>query len=169
MDQRELTTKVQALTKAIAQSEPAESVISLMNTLKNASAPSEEHLRVSRANLRVTGRSVGCLAIPPRQNRRHSCPSPRTRARTHARSYLCPLPALARLSRLTRTCTAHQGRPRSGQAPIPRQLGHQAAGGRDRQQVEEGGRDGEEGKAAARQDVVARRHPSGPQLPRRSA
>ena len=55
MDQRELTTKVQALTKAIAQNEPAESVISLMNTLKNASAPSEEDLRVSHFDLGATG------------------------------------------------------------------------------------------------------------------
>ena len=48
MDQRELTRQVQALSKAIAQNEPAEGVISLMNSLKNASAPSEEVLRVSR-------------------------------------------------------------------------------------------------------------------------
>jgi transcription elongation factor S-II len=46
MDQRELDSRVKALQKAIAEKEPASSVITIMETLKNNVNPTEELLRV---------------------------------------------------------------------------------------------------------------------------
>ncbi len=47
MNERELTSRIGALNKAISQSEPATSILALMETLKSAAAPKEEILRVS--------------------------------------------------------------------------------------------------------------------------
>ncbi len=46
MDERELTTRIKALNKAVGDNEPSTSILGLMETLKRAGAPSEEVLRV---------------------------------------------------------------------------------------------------------------------------
>jgi transcription elongation factor S-II len=46
LDERELATRVKALSKAVSAGEPAPSVIALMNTLKQEANPTEEMLRV---------------------------------------------------------------------------------------------------------------------------
>ena len=46
MDQRELDARVKALTKTIAANEPASNALSLLKTLKDEAAPTEEMLRV---------------------------------------------------------------------------------------------------------------------------
>lgn len=44
--ERELTSRVKALNKAIASNEPAHSILAIMETLKKATAPTEDVLRV---------------------------------------------------------------------------------------------------------------------------
>jgi transcription elongation factor S-II len=46
MNQRELDSRVKALTKCVAANEPAENAIKLLETLKKDAAPTEEMLRV---------------------------------------------------------------------------------------------------------------------------
>lgn len=46
MNERELAEKVKAVGKAVAESEPASVIISLLTTLKKAAAPAEDVLRV---------------------------------------------------------------------------------------------------------------------------
>lgn len=48
MDQRELESRVKALTKSVAANEPPENAIKLLDMLKKDAAPTEEMLRVSR-------------------------------------------------------------------------------------------------------------------------
>lgn len=47
MDQRELESRVKALTKSVAANEPPENAIKLLETLKKDAKPTEEMLRVS--------------------------------------------------------------------------------------------------------------------------
>ncbi|EFX00779.1 transcription elongation factor s 2 [Grosmannia clavigera kw1407] len=54
--ERELTSRVKALNKAIASNEPAHSILAIMETLKKAVAPTEDVLRSTRA-----GHTVGKL------------------------------------------------------------------------------------------------------------
>ncbi len=63
MDERELTMRIKALNKAIVANEPAASILALMNTLKEAGAPTEDILRVSFAidSLVDPFRSPWCL------------------------------------------------------------------------------------------------------------
>jgi hypothetical protein len=46
MDQRELESRVKALTKCVAANEPAENAIKLLESLKKDAKPTEEMLRV---------------------------------------------------------------------------------------------------------------------------
>ena len=46
MDQRELESRVKALTKCVAANEPPENAIKLLDTLKKEASPTEEMLRV---------------------------------------------------------------------------------------------------------------------------
>jgi transcription elongation factor S-II len=46
MDQRELDSRIKSLQKAINEKEPAETIIAMMETLKNNVNPTEELLRV---------------------------------------------------------------------------------------------------------------------------
>ena len=55
MDQRELDARVKALTKTIAANEPASNALSLLKTLKDETAPTEEMLRV-----RITRQAPWC-------------------------------------------------------------------------------------------------------------
>lgn len=45
--ERELTSRIRALTRAISTNEPASSILEIMATLKQGTAPTEEVLRVS--------------------------------------------------------------------------------------------------------------------------
>lgn len=45
--ERELTTRIKALNKAVTSNEPVPGILAIMETLKKGSAPSEEVLRVS--------------------------------------------------------------------------------------------------------------------------
>lgn len=47
MDDRELAKRVKSLSKAVANSEPTSTIISMMDSLRKDSAPTEEMLRVS--------------------------------------------------------------------------------------------------------------------------
>lgn len=47
MDQRELESRVKALTKVVAANEPPENALKLLETLKKDASPTEEMLRVS--------------------------------------------------------------------------------------------------------------------------
>lgn len=47
MDQRELESRVKALTKSVAANEPPETAIKLLDSLKKDAKPTEEMLRVS--------------------------------------------------------------------------------------------------------------------------
>ena len=51
MDQRELESRVKALTKSVNANEPPENAIKLLDTLKKEAHPTEEMLRVSRCAL----------------------------------------------------------------------------------------------------------------------
>ncbi|CAM1504081.1 Fc.00g016720.m01.CDS01 [Cosmosporella sp. VM-42] len=53
MDQRELETRVKALTKCVAANEPPENAIKLLKTLKDDASPTEEMLRATRAGVFV--------------------------------------------------------------------------------------------------------------------
>ena len=46
MDQRELEARVKALTKTVSANEPASNALSLLKSLKDEAAPTEEMLRV---------------------------------------------------------------------------------------------------------------------------
>lgn len=46
MDQRELESRVKALTKVVAANEPPENALKLLETLKKDASPTEEMLRV---------------------------------------------------------------------------------------------------------------------------
>jgi hypothetical protein len=46
MDQRELESRIKALTKCVAANEPAENAIKLLESLKKDCSPTEEMLRV---------------------------------------------------------------------------------------------------------------------------
>lgn len=46
MDQRELDSRIKALQKAIAEKEPVQNVLTIMEMLKNNVNPTEELLRV---------------------------------------------------------------------------------------------------------------------------
>ncbi len=45
--ERELTTRIKALNKAVTSNEPAPNILAIMETLKKGVAPTEEVLRVS--------------------------------------------------------------------------------------------------------------------------
>lgn len=47
MDGRELAKRVKAITKAVSDNEPTSMIITIMETLRNDAAPTEEMLRVS--------------------------------------------------------------------------------------------------------------------------
>ncbi|PHH85594.1 hypothetical protein CDD83_196 [Cordyceps sp. RAO-2017] len=53
MDQRELESRVKALTKSVAANEPPENAIKLLDLLKKDAAPTEEMLRATRAGVFV--------------------------------------------------------------------------------------------------------------------
>ncbi|KAI5467289.1 transcription elongation factor S-II [Mariannaea sp. PMI_226] len=53
MDQRELESRVKALTKCVAANEPPENAIKLLDTLKKEAKPTEEMLRATRAGVYV--------------------------------------------------------------------------------------------------------------------
>ncbi|KJZ77447.1 hypothetical protein HIM_03171 [Hirsutella minnesotensis 3608] len=53
MDQRELESRVKALTKSVAANEPPENAIKLLDMLKKDAAPTEEMLRATRAGVFV--------------------------------------------------------------------------------------------------------------------
>ncbi|RKU40681.1 RNA polymerase II elongation factor [Coniochaeta pulveracea] len=53
IDERELATRVKALSKAVAANEPAPSILALMNTLKNEAHPTEDMLRSTKAGVVV--------------------------------------------------------------------------------------------------------------------
>ncbi|PHH78928.1 hypothetical protein CDD82_2756 [Ophiocordyceps australis] len=53
MDQRELESRVKALTKSVSANEPAENAIRLLESLKKEAAPTEEMLRATRAGVYV--------------------------------------------------------------------------------------------------------------------
>ncbi|OAA54470.1 transcription elongation factor s-ii [Cordyceps fumosorosea ARSEF 2679] len=53
MDQRELESRIKALTKSVAANEPAENALRLLETLKKDAAPTEEMLRSTRAGVYV--------------------------------------------------------------------------------------------------------------------
>lgn len=44
--ERDLTTRIKALSKAVSSNEPVPAIIAIMETLKKGAAPSEEVLRV---------------------------------------------------------------------------------------------------------------------------
>lgn len=46
MDQRELESRVKALTKTVSANEPASNALTLLKSLKDEAAPTEEMLRV---------------------------------------------------------------------------------------------------------------------------
>lgn len=76
MDQRELESRVKALTKSVAANDPPETAIKLLDSLKKDASPTEEMLRVSgRAVLLATGRRdvfaarLGCCSSPWRGSR----------------------------------------------------------------------------------------------------
>lgn len=48
MDQRELESRIKALTKSVAANEAPENALRLLETLKKDAAPTEEMLRVSQ-------------------------------------------------------------------------------------------------------------------------
>ncbi|KAM0475054.1 hypothetical protein ACHAPX_007186 [Trichoderma viride] len=53
MDQRELESRVKALTKVVAANEPPENALKLLETLKKDASPTEEMLRATRAGVFV--------------------------------------------------------------------------------------------------------------------
>ncbi|PFH60552.1 hypothetical protein XA68_10795 [Ophiocordyceps unilateralis] len=53
MDQRELESRIKALTKSVAANEPPENAIKLLDMLKKDAAPTEEMLRATRAGVFV--------------------------------------------------------------------------------------------------------------------
>ncbi|KAF4465497.1 transcription elongation factor S-II [Fusarium albosuccineum] len=53
MDERELASRVKALTKCVAANEPPENAIKLLESLKKDASPSEEMLRATRAGVFV--------------------------------------------------------------------------------------------------------------------
>ncbi|KAL2675190.1 hypothetical protein Neosp_011372 [[Neocosmospora] mangrovei] len=53
MDERELASRVKALTKCVAANEPPENVIKLLESLKKDASPTEEMLRATRAGVFV--------------------------------------------------------------------------------------------------------------------
>ncbi|KAI9171767.1 Transcription elongation factor S-II [Paramyrothecium foliicola] len=53
MDQRELESRVKALTKCVAANEPAENALKLLESLKKDASPTEEMLRATRAGVFV--------------------------------------------------------------------------------------------------------------------
>ncbi|KAH6900245.1 transcription factor S-II, central domain-containing protein [Thelonectria olida] len=53
MDQRELESRIKALTKCVAANEPAENAIKMLDTLKKEAKPTEEMLRATRAGVFV--------------------------------------------------------------------------------------------------------------------
>ncbi|KAK5992764.1 Transcription elongation factor S-II [Cladobotryum mycophilum] len=53
MDQRELESRVKALTKAVAANEPPENALKLLDSLKKDASPTEEMLRATRAGVFV--------------------------------------------------------------------------------------------------------------------
>ena len=55
MDQRELESRVKALTKSVAANEPPETAIKLLDSLKKDAKPTEEMLRVSLNKLLASG------------------------------------------------------------------------------------------------------------------
>lgn len=64
MDQRELESRVKALTKVVAANEPPENALKLLETLKKDASPTEEMLRVGvlfllGASLVFFGRRLG--------------------------------------------------------------------------------------------------------------
>lgn len=73
MDDRELTARIKALSKAVT-SEPPATVIKLLEELKRDAKPTEEQLRVSlalsphqRRAIYVSGTSSNNFACPSRQ------------------------------------------------------------------------------------------------------
>ena len=58
MDQRELSTRLQALQKAINDKEPAANVIAIMETLKKEVVPTEELLRASPPSISLSAHST---------------------------------------------------------------------------------------------------------------
>ncbi|KAJ3492883.1 hypothetical protein NLG97_g5086 [Lecanicillium saksenae] len=53
MDQRELESRIKALTKSVAANEPADNALRLLDSLKKDAAPTEEMLRATRAGVFV--------------------------------------------------------------------------------------------------------------------
>lgn len=51
MDERELASRIRALSKSVMQNETPESILALMNTLKNDAKPTEEMLRSTKAGV----------------------------------------------------------------------------------------------------------------------
>lgn len=51
MDERELAQRVKALSKSVAQNEAPDSILALMNTIKNDAKPTEEMLRSTKAGI----------------------------------------------------------------------------------------------------------------------
>lgn len=62
MDQRELESRVKALTKSVAANEPPENALRLLESLKKDASPTEEMLRVSV--IRPSFRPVLLCALP---------------------------------------------------------------------------------------------------------
>lgn len=64
MDQRELESRVKALTKSVAANDPPETAIKLLDSLKKDASPTEEMLRVSgRAVLLATAAGTFSLRV----------------------------------------------------------------------------------------------------------
>ncbi|KAK0733525.1 transcription factor S-II, central domain-containing protein [Lasiosphaeria miniovina] len=53
MDHRELTKRIEKLSKAIASNEPTDTIIDLLELLKNDAAPTEEQLRSTKAGVTI--------------------------------------------------------------------------------------------------------------------
>jgi len=51
MDERELAQRIKALSKSVAQNEAPDSILALMNTIKNDAKPTEEMLRSTKAGI----------------------------------------------------------------------------------------------------------------------
>jgi hypothetical protein len=80
MDQRELESRIKALTKCVAANEPAENAIKMLETLKKDAKPTEEMLRVS------SFRSLSCAVMGCDWRRLGICPTQTMRASLNMRA-----------------------------------------------------------------------------------